>query len=176
MNPSYLLLSANVNSFDVFGTNGQTPKNPVESVFVAATDTNVWIKVIDTGATVLAILFLVSFLIMILAATFKQGQWKKYAQVTALATFTGTVILRALPFTLMSIPTLQQADVFLDHILLLLMQCILFVALIGLAVGLLLKLGYKLIEHPDFYKAYRTVTTVSVVVVVFSIIIPTIIV
>jgi len=169
----FLLLT--VNPYDVFDNNGKTPENPVEGIFKAASDISVWVDVIDTGATVLAVLFLVSFLVTILAATFKQGQWKKYAQVTALSTFVGTLTLRGFPLVMLSIPTLKQADAFLDLIIIVLMQCILFVALIGLAVGLLLRFGHKLIEHPDFYKNYRTVTTVSIVVVLFSIIVPTII-
>lgn len=169
-----ILLAAN--PYDVFETNGGAPENPLESVFSSITNIDFWIQMINTGANVLAITFLVSFLIMILAATFKQGQWKKYAQGTALFTLIGMICLRAFPFTILAIPTLTQADAFIDLILLILLQSILFVALIGIAVGLLFRFGYKLIEHPDFYKSYRTVTTVSIVVVIFSIIVPTVIV
>lgn len=170
----FILLTAN--PYDVLATDGTAPENPLESVFTAITNIDVWVKIINTGATVLAISFLVSFLIMILAATFKQGQWKKYAQVTALSSFTGMIFLRAFPFTLLAFPTLQRAGSFLDLTMLIILQCILFVALIGIGVGLLFRLGYKLIEHPDFYKSYRTVTTVSIVVVIFSIIVPAVIV
>ena len=161
---------------DILNDHGDTPINPLGNVFTAITDSNVWVKAINTGATALAVIFLVSFLVMIMAATFKHGQWKKFAQGTAVATLIGTICLRAFPFIILSVPSLEQTDYFMNLVLLLLLQCILFVALIGIAVGLLLRFGYRLIEHPDFYKSYRTVITVSIVVVVFSVIVPSILV
>lgn len=159
----------------VFRNEGEAPKNPLGGLFDAATNINTWLEVVDIGATVLACMFLISFLVMILAVTFKQGQWKKYAQGTALATFIGTLTLRAFPFTILAIPSFQEIDDLIDLLLLLILQCIVFMALIGIAVGLLLKFGYRLIEHPDFYKNYRTILTVSAIVVVISTIVPSII-
>lgn len=152
-----------------------TPDMPLGGLFSAATNIETWVEVIDIAATVLAFMFLVSFLVMIIAVTFKQGQWKKYAQGTAVATFISTITLRAFPFTILAIPSFKQIDELLDLSLLVLTQCIVFMSLIGIAAGLLLRFGYRLIEHPDFYKSYRTILTVSIVVVIISTIIPSII-
>lgn len=131
-----------------------------------------WASFIDNVATIFTILFLISSFISVMAAVFKVGTWKKYAQMTTLFTFIVLVCTRGVAFFLLAIPTFTQVDNWMDIIIANITQALIFACLIGILVSFTFKLGYTLIKHPEFRKNQRTVLTTSLLMLVSAILVP----
>lgn len=131
-----------------------------------------WLQMFDIAAIIFTVILLISCVILVLASIFKVGQWQQYAQLSAIFSFISLLGVRGTPFIILAIPTYNQIDNITDLILLVLTQLIILVSIIGLGVSLLYKLGYKLIEHPEFRKNQRAIFTTSLIMLAIGTNIP----
>ena len=131
-----------------------------------------WLEMFDIAAIIFTIILLLSCVILVMASIFKVGQWQQYAQLSAIFSFIALLGVRGTPFIILAIPTYQQIDNVTDLIILVITQLIILVSIIGIGVSLLYKLGYKLIEHPEFRKNQRAIFTTSLIMLVVGTNIP----
>lgn len=131
-----------------------------------------WASLIDNVATIFTIFFLISAFISVMAAVFKVGAWKKYAQMTTLFTFLVLIGTRGMPFFLLAIPTFTQVDSWMAIIIANVTQGLIFACLIGFLVSFTFKLGFTLIQHPEFRKNQRTVFTTSLLMLASAVLVP----
>lgn len=131
-----------------------------------------WTSLIDNMATIFTIIFLISSFISVMAAVFKVGAWKKYAQMTTLFTFIVLLCTRGVAFFLLAIPTFTQVDNWMANIIANVTQALIFACLIGILVSFTFKFGYTLINHPEFRKNQSTVLTTSILMLISAILVP----
>lgn len=131
-----------------------------------------WASLVNNLSTIFTILFLISSFISVMAAVFKVGAWKKYAQMSTLFTFLVLLSTRGFAFFLLAIPTFTQVDSWMKIIISNITQALIFACLIGILVSFTFKFGYSLIKHPEFRKNHRTILTTSLLMLVSAVLIP----
>jgi hypothetical protein len=124
------------------------------------------------GVTIITAIFIVGTVVMVLALLFKNGQWQKYGQGTMFISFIVMIVLRGLPILILSIQTMDDFDLLISKVVTTLCYSTIFIGLVGIAASFLFRFGERLIEHPDFYRWSKNLLTVSILMMVFSIIIP----
>ncbi|MDX1806479.1 MAG: hypothetical protein R3267_05605 [Paenisporosarcina sp.] len=124
------------------------------------------------GIIIITGIFVVGTLVMIMSVLFKNGQWQKFAQGTMFISFVVMLLLRGLPILILSIRNANDIDVLLRDGLLSLSYAAIFLGIISISVSLLFRLGYKLIEHPEFHRWSKNLISVSVLMMILAIAIP----
>ncbi|MGC7930662.1 hypothetical protein ACP3VS_18785 [Lysinibacillus sp. VIII_CA] len=121
-----------------------------------------WLGIFDKVATIFTVFFLVACFILMMATVFKVGQWKKYAQLMALSSMFILLGVRGAPFIFLGLATITQIGNWLEIIVLIVTQAVIFASLIGIIVSMTFQHGYKLIDHPEFRKNHRAIFTMSI--------------
>ncbi|MDQ0271242.1 vacuolar-type H+-ATPase subunit I/STV1 [Cytobacillus purgationiresistens] len=124
------------------------------------------------GITIITIIFLAGVVAMIMSILFRNGQWQKYGQSTIYISFIVLLILRGLPILILSMQSSQDVDALLNSAITMLSYSALYLGLISIAVSLLFRLGYKLIEHPDFHRWSKNLVSVSLLMMAFAVLVP----
>lgn len=124
------------------------------------------------AVTIITAIFIVGTVVMVLALLFKNGQWQKYGQGTMFISFIVMIVLRGLPIVILSIQTMDDLDLLIQKVVTTLSYSTIFIGLIGVAVSFLFRFGERLIEHPDFHRWSKNLLTVSIMMMVFSVLVP----
>ncbi|MGE7692012.1 hypothetical protein ACQKMI_22780 [Lysinibacillus sp. NPDC097214] len=132
--------------------------------------------IFDKVSTIFTVMFLIACFILMMATVFKVGQWKKYSQLMALFSMFTLIGVRGAPFIFLGLTTIAQIDNWLEIIVLLVTQAVIFASLIGIVVSMTFQHGYKLIEHPEFRKNHRAILTMSVLMFLTATFLPEILV
>lgn len=130
------------------------------------------LSVMDWGTKGIGILFIIGVLLMILALIFKNGQWQKYAQTTMLFSFISMLMVRGTAIVILSFRNGMDIDDALSGGLIALVQISIFLGVTGILISFLLKLAYKLIEHPEYHRWSKNVLNVSILMILFSLVGP----
>lgn len=126
----------------------------------------------ESVSTILVIVFLFGIIFMLLAFLLKNGQWQKFAQGTMLGSFVSLILIKGYPILVYSVRSSEDFWSLFSESSSLLTYTSLFIGLISIAVSYLFKFGYRLIEHPDYYRWSKNLFGAAVVMMVFSILVP----
>ena len=137
-------------------------KLKTESSFLTV---DVW----DVGLKIITIFFILGVLLMIMSIIFKNGQWQKWAQGTMLVSFVAMIFIRGIPIVILSFKSKMDVHEAFDGLLIVLEQVTIFMGITGLFLGLLFRLAYKLIEHPEYHRWSKNVIGISAAMMFFSI-------
>ena len=124
------------------------------------------------GVIIITALFVIGTLVMILSILFRNGQWQKYAQGTMFISFVVMLVLRGMPILLLSIKSSKDIDILLHDLISALSNAAIFLGITSIFVSLLFRFGYRLIEHPEFHRWSKNLLSVSILMMIFSIVIP----
>ncbi|WP_306010110.1 MULTISPECIES: hypothetical protein [Bacillus] len=145
-----------------------------ESLFSGITSTfkELITPVYSWGVTLITALFIVGTVVMIMSLLFKNAQWQKFGQGTMLYSFIVMLVLRGLPILILSIRSANDVDLLLNQVISILSYSTVFIGLVGIAASFLFRFGFRLIEHPDFHRWSKNLLTVSIMMMIFSFVVP----
>lgn len=123
--------------------------------------------------TIITIIFIAGAFVMLLSVLFKNGQWQKYSQLLMAFSFISIMILRGLPIIILSVKDpATDIDYLLQGITGYISAAVIYAGIIGIVLSFLFRFGFKLIEHPEFHRWSRTLRSISLLMILFSFIIP----
>lgn len=122
---------------------------------------------------IITIIFITGSFVMLLSVLFKNGQWQKFSQLLMAFSFISILTLRGMPLIILSIKDPStDIDYLLQGVTHYISAAVIYAAVVGIVLSFLFRFGYKLIKHPEFHRWSRTLRSISILMVVFSFIIP----
>jgi len=123
-------------------------------------------------ALFLVITFLFGVMFLLLAIMMKNGQWQKFGQMTMMGSFVSLLVVRGFPIFIYSIENKEGIMSLFEQTAILLSYTCIFIALLSIATSFLFRFGFRLIEHPDFYRWSKNLFGVAIAMIIFSIAVP----
>ncbi|NRD81079.1 hypothetical protein HPT25_27690 [Bacillus sp. BRMEA1] len=128
-------------------------------------------QVYDTGMKFITIMFIIAVIALALSLIFKNGKWTKWSTGVMGTTLLIILFFRAGPIIMLTTNTIG-VTLFASNLLKFVTSVGIYIAIGMLLVSLLMRLFYKLINHPDYFRWSKRLMLGSVIIAVLSLIIP----
>lgn len=152
----------------------QTPELNQLSENVMADVNSSFAVIYNIGFQVFTVIFIAAIVALAGAITLKNGQWMKWSTNTMIFTLISILLIRLVPILFLTINVLG-ITLLLTYIIQLIMSTLFYVSFAMLLISLFLKMLYRMFEHPKYFKWSRSLLNGSVLVLILSIIMPSII-
>lgn len=170
--------SANENGIPSFVEKKEHSGNPIEEKEFNPTIgswtedlTGIMPYVYDTGMKFITIMFIIAVVGLALSLIFKNGQWTKWSSGVMTTTLLIILIFRGGPIIMLTTDAIG-ITLFASDVLNFATSVGIYVA-VGMAlVSLLMRLFYKFINHPDYFRWSKRLMIGSVIIAVLSLVMP----
>lgn len=169
---------ANENGIPTFVEKKEFNGNPVEEKEFEPTIGN-WTEdvngimphIYDTGMKFITIMFIIAVVGLALSLVFKNGQWTKWSSGVMTTTLLIILVFRGGPIIMLTTDAIG-ITLFASDVLNFATSVGLYVAIGMTLVSLLMRLFYKLINHPDYFRWSKRLMIGSVIIAILSLVMP----